>query len=138
MTKLQSWLVTARVFSHTFKIFSKILKQILFKNNFRRTFLYHKHKYKQSAKYSYQLGFIRLTSQSSFSCLCFVKENKIQLFQYFTHWNEITRRCFMQKYSDGLLKPSFKERFANLWFLSWDDGQNITKIRYYKFLLKLN
>ena len=124
MTKLESWLVTTWIFSHTIQIFSRILKlprttsgttysTYLLQGQLQEPFSVSKWKYlmgvweqmslmKHNAKNSWKLSFIWQMSQTTISCFCSVNENKFK-FLY-----------FMMKCCHCLLKPSFKERFTNV------------------------
>ena len=124
MAKLESWLVTTWIFSHTIQIFSRILKlprttsgttysTYLLQGQLQEPFSVSKWKYlmgvweqmslmKHNAKNSWKLSFIWQMSQTTISCFCSVNENKFK-FLY-----------FMMKCCHCLLKPSFKERFTNV------------------------
>ena len=126
MTKLESWLVTTCIFSHTIQIFSRILKlsrstsgttysTYLLQGQLQEPFSVSKWKWKylmgvweqmslmkHNAKNSWKLSFIWQMSQTTISCFCSVNENKFK-FLY-----------FMMKCCHCLLKPSFKERFTNV------------------------
>ena len=124
MAKLESWLVTTWIFSHTIQIFSRILKlprttsgttysTYLLQGQLQEHFSVSKWKYlmgvweqmilmKHNAKNSWKLSFIWQMSQTTISCFCSVNENKFK-FLY-----------FMMKCCHCLLKPSFKERFTNV------------------------
>ena len=125
MTKLESWLLTTWIFSHTIQMFSRILKvsrttsgttysTYLLQGQLQEHFSVSKWKWKylmgvweqmslmkHNAKYSWKVSFIRQMGQTTLSCFCSVNEDKFKFL------------CFMMKYCHCLLKPSFKERFTN-------------------------
>ena len=116
LTKLESWLVTTWIFSHTSKYFPKFLNKSFsrttsgsfFKSKWKCKYLMGVCKQmrlmKHNTKYSYKLCFVFvlflffwLMCQTTTSCFCSVNESKIQFFEYFTQWNEITRRWLMMQ-----------------------------------------